>query len=214
MTLLKATNLSHSFDYKLFGEVSLELREGESISIIGSSGSGKSTLLHILCALLSPDGGSVELFDKEISSLSSKELLTIRRDMIGLVFQSHYLFKGFSAYENLEVASILSSQSIDEELLRDLGIDAVMSKKVTQLSGGQQQRVSIARVLTKKPKILFLDEPTGNLDKNTANEVMEIFFRYVQNYQAGMILVTHDEELAFRCKHVFRLEDQRLKKLV
>ncbi|MFA6759439.1 MAG: ABC transporter ATP-binding protein [Sulfuricurvum sp.] len=214
MTLLKATNLSHSFDYKLFGEVSLELREGESISIIGSSGSGKSTLLHILCALLSPDGGSVELFDKEISSLSSKELLTIRRDKIGLVFQSHYLFKGFSAYENLEVASILSSQSIDEELLRDLGIDAVMSKKVTQLSGGQQQRVSIARVLTKKPKILFLDEPTGNLDKNTANEVMEIFFRYVQNYQAGMILVTHDEELAFRCKHVFRLEDQRLKKLV
>ncbi len=214
MTLLKATNLSHSFDYKLFGEVSLELREGESISIIGSSGSGKSTLLHILCALLSPDGGSVELFDKEISSLSSRELLTIRRDMIGLVFQSHYLFKGFSAYENLEVASILSSQSIDEELLRDLGIDAVMSKKVTQLSGGQQQRVSIARVLTKKPKILFLDEPTGNLDKNTANEVMEIFFRYVQNYQAGMILVTHDEELAFRCKHVFRLEDQRLKKLV
>lgn len=99
----------------------------------------------------------------------------IKRDKLGLVFQSHYLFKGFSSLENLEIAAILSKQNIDKDLLKRLKIDQVINQKVTELSGGQQQRVSIARVLTKKPKILFVDEPTGNLDKLTANEVMEIF---------------------------------------
>ena len=96
------------------------------------------------------------------------------------MFQSHYLFKGFSAKENLEVSAILSKQEIDDTLLKKLNIHEVIEQKVTELSGGQQQRVSIARVLTKKPKLLFVDEPTGNLVKQTANEVMEIFFEYLQ----------------------------------
>jgi len=210
MNLLSAKNLSHTFEYELFNDISLELNESESIAIIGISGSGKSTLLHILSTLLKPDEGSVSLFGEDTSAMSKKKLSKIKRDSLGLVFQSHYLFKGFSAKENLEVAAMLSNEKIDEEILKRLNINEVIEQKVTELSGGQQQRVSIARVLTKQPRILFVDEPTGNLDKITANEVMDIFFEYLQLKKAAMILVTHDEELAHRCKKVYRLENKKL----
>ncbi len=210
MNLLSAKNLSHTFEYELFSDVSLDLEQKESIAIIGISGSGKSTLLNILSTLLKPDNGEVSIFGEDISSMSKKRLAQIKRDELGLVFQSHYLFKGFSGIENLEVAAILSKQKIDEELLKRLNINEPINQKVTELSGGQQQRVSIARVLTKQPKILFVDEPTGNLDKKTASEVMDIFFEYIDKKDAGMILVTHDEELAHKCHKVFRLENKEL----
>jgi putative ABC transport system ATP-binding protein len=208
--LLSAHNISHSFDYKLFEDVSLELNTQESIAIIGMSGSGKSTLLHILSTLLTPQKGSVHLFQKDVQQLSTKELALMKRNDLGMVFQAHYLFKGFSGYENLKVAEILSHQKIETSLLEKLNIAQPIHKKVTQLSGGQQQRVSIARVLTKKPRIIFADEPTGNLDKKTAHEVMELFFEYIKKEDAGMVLVTHDESLAFACQKVYRLENQKL----
>ena len=211
MNLLSAKNLSHTFDYDLFSDVSLELDSKETIAIIGMSGSGKSTLLHILSSLLKPDKGEVFLFNQNIYEMKESKLSQMKRDEIGLVFQSHYLFKGFSAYENLEVAAILSSQNIDTELLRRLNIEECIQQKVTELSGGQQQRISIARVLTKKPRIIFADEPTGNLDKTTANEVMNLFFEYCKNENAGMVLVTHDENLAHLCDRVYRLESKVLK---
>ena len=210
MNLLSAKNLSHTFDYELFSNISLDLDEKESIAIIGISGSGKSTLLNILSTLLKPDVGEVSLFREDVSGMSKKRLSQIKRDELGLVFQSHYLFKGFSGLENLEVAAILSKQEIDDDLLERLNINEAINQKVTELSGGQQQRVSIARVLTKQPKILFVDEPTGNLDKGTANEVMDIFFEYIDRKNAGMILVTHDEELAHKCHKVFKLENKDL----
>ncbi|MBC8237359.1 MAG: ABC transporter ATP-binding protein [Helicobacteraceae bacterium] len=213
MNLLSAKNLSHTFEYELFSDVSLELDSQETIAIIGMSGSGKSTLLHILSSLLKPDEGEVSLFGKNIYEMKEAKLSQMKRDDIGLVFQSHYLFKGFSAYENLEVAAILSSQNIDTELLRRLNIEECIQQKVTELSGGQQQRISIARVLTKKPRLIFADEPTGNLDKITANEVMNLFFEYCKNENAGMILVTHDENLAHLCDRVYKLENKALKAL-
>jgi putative ABC transport system ATP-binding protein len=213
MNLLSAKKLSHKFEYKLFSNVDLELNEKESIAIIGMSGSGKSTLLNIFSTLLKPFSGTVEIFDKDIYKLGRKELESIKRKHLGLVFQSHYLFKGFSAFENLEVASILSNQKIDDKLLEKLDIKECIDQKVTELSGGQQQRVSIARVLTKKPKIIFADEPTGNLDKATANEVMKLFFEYCEKSGAGMILVTHDESLAKMCDRVYKLEDKELKRV-
>lgn len=213
MNLLSAKNLSHTYDYELFKDVSLELQSGQSIAIIGISGSGKSTLLHILSTLLKPDEGSVSIFGEEVSKMSKKRLSEIKRDELGLVFQSHYLFKGFSCLENLEVAAILSNQSVDENLLKRLNIEKTLAQKVTELSGGQQQRVSIARVLTKQPRILFVDEPTGNLDKTTANEVMDIFFEYLQKHNAGMILVTHDEDLAHKCDIVYKLINKELVKV-
>ena len=213
MNLLSAQNLSHTFEYELFNDVSLELNEKESIAIIGASGSGKSTLLHILSTLLKQDSGSVSILGDDILTLKKAKLAKLKRDSLGLIFQSHYLFKGFSAYENLEVAAMLSEEPIEDELLDRLKILEPINQKVTELSGGQQQRVSIARVLTKKPQIIFADEPTGNLDKATAHEVMELFFEYIEENSAGMILVTHDEELAYMCKSVYRLEDKELKKV-
>ena len=213
MNLLSAKNIAHTFEYELFSHVNLALQEKETIAIIGMSGSGKSTLLHIFSTLLSPDEGSVSLFEEDVESMSKKKLSDIKRNSLGLIFQSHYLFKGFSAYENLEVSAILSQQIIEEKLLYRLNIKECIEQKVTELSGGQQQRISIARVLTKKPRIIFADEPTGNLDKKTANEVMELFFEYCKNENAGMILVTHDETLAHKCDKVYRLEDKVLEEI-
>ncbi len=213
MNLISAKNLSHTFEYELFSNVSFELDAKESIAIIGMSGSGKSTLLHILSTLLRADNGEVSLFGKDISSLNKKQLARIKRDDLGLVFQSHYLFKGFSSLENIEIAAMLSKNEIDDELLENLNITENMSQKVTELSGGQQQRVSIARVLTKKPKIIFADEPTGNLDKKTANDVMKLFFEYIKTSDAGMVLVTHDDNLAMMCDKVYRLENKELIKV-
>ncbi len=213
MKLLEAKHISHHFDYPLFYDVSLTLHAKESIAVIGKSGSGKSTLLNIFSTLLKPDEGSVHLFGKDVSSMTQAELTRIKRKELGIVFQSHYLFKGFSAFENLEVAAILAEESIDEALLEKLDIKECMPQKVTELSGGQQQRVSIARVLTKKPTIIFADEPTGNLDKETAHVVMDLFFEYLEEREAGMMLVTHDEELAHRCMHVYKLQDKKLLKV-
>jgi putative ABC transport system ATP-binding protein len=213
MNLLSAKNLSHSFDYELFSDVSLELNRNESIAIIGISGSGKSTLLHLLSTLLKPDSGTINLLGENILSLKEKKLATLRRNELGLVFQSHYLFKGFSGYENLEVSEILSQEAIEQNLLERLQIQHCIHQKVTELSGGQQQRVSIARVLTKKPTIIFADEPTGNLDNVTANEVMELFFDYIKEHNAGMVLVTHDETLAHMCDKVYKLENKELKRV-
>ncbi len=205
MKLLEATALSHQFEYPLFSDIDLEISAGETIAIIGESGSGKSTLLHILSTLLEPEAGEVKLLEKSIYNLKEKALVSLRRDDLGLIFQSHYLFKGFSAYENLEVASLLAKEPIDPSLITRLGLEDVIEMKVTKLSGGQQQRISIARVLTKKPRIIFADEPTGNLDNKTSLEVMNIFEEYVLQEQAALVLVTHNEAFAQRCSKVYRL---------
>jgi len=213
MQLLNAKNLAHNFEYPLFDEINLSLNSHESMAIIGASGSGKSTLLHILSSLLKPNNGSVELFGKDIYALNKDEMVNIRKDEIGMVFQSHYLFRGFSGYENLEVAAILSKNEINENYLKTLGINEVIHQKVTELSGGQQQRVSIARVLTKKPRLIFADEPTGNLDHETALDVMNLFKEYIRTEDAGMVLVTHEKNLAMECDHVYKLVENKLEKI-
>jgi len=210
MKILEASALSHKFDYPLFEGIDLTVNAGETIAIIGESGSGKSTLLHALSTLLKPDSGEVRLFGEDIYQLKERELVRMRRDDLGLIFQSHYLFKGFSAYENLEVASLLASEPLDQGLIERLGLSDVIDLKVTQLSGGQQQRISIARVLTKKPRIIFADEPTGNLDNHTSLEVMKIFEEYVERQGAGLVLVTHNEGFAHRCDKVYRLKNRTL----
>jgi len=213
MTLLDAKNLSHTFEYPLFSDINLNLNSGESMAIIGASGNGKSTLLHILSSLLEPKEGSVHLFSKNIYNLNKKELVQMRRNEIGMVFQSHYLFRGFSGYENLEVAAALSGNEINADYLEKLKIQDVIHQKVTELSGGQQQRVSIARVLTKKPKLIFADEPTGNLDEETGIEVLNLFFEYIKDEEAGLVLVTHEKTLAMKCDHVYKLNDMKLEKV-
>lgn len=211
--LLNATNISHKFDYELFHNINLTLKKQQSIAIIGMSGSGKSTFLNILSSLLKPVSGEVIFNNEDIYSLKQKKLLNIRREDFGIIFQAHYLFRGFSASENLDIATLLSGNEIDNDLLKQLNIDYVMKQGVGELSGGQQQRLSIARVLTKKPKIIFADEPTGNLDKETANMVVDTLFNYIKSNNAGLILVTHETDLAMKCDKVYKLEDLKLQEL-
>lgn len=208
--LLEITGISHSFDTQLFGNVNLSLYSGESSAIVGRSGSGKSTLLHICSTFIKPDEGSVTLFGEDIYSRSDDAIEAVRRYEIGIIFQFHYLFKGMTAMENVEIAAMLSGEPIDENIFEKLEIADVMGQKIGELSGGQQQRVSIARVLSKKPRIIFADEPTGNLDNETAALVMDVLFDYVREHDAALMLVTHDMQLAARCDHLYRLEAKML----
>ena len=211
--LLSAKGLSHHFDYPLFNNINIDLYENETIAIIGASGCGKSTLLNILSSLLTPNSGEVFYENTNMLKLSQKKLLELRRNIFGIIFQSHYLFRGFNATENLQIAEFLSGHKIDIELMKRFKIDHILHQGIGELSGGQQQRLSIARILTKKPRIIFADEPTGNLDKTTANEVMEVLFEYVANTKAGMILVTHEEDLAFLCNKVYKINDLQLERV-
>jgi len=209
--LLEANHISHSFDTLLFSHVDFSLESSQSAAIVGRSGSGKSTLLHIFSTFIKPNEGSVRLFGKELYTQSDASIELLRRYDIGIIFQFHYLFKGMTAMDNIDVASMLSGEVIDEAILEKLEIKELMHQKVGELSGGQQQRISIARVLSKKPRMIYADEPTGNLDKETADLVMDVLLDYIKQTDTGLLLVTHDIHMAQRCDIIYRLEDNVLK---
>lgn len=211
--LLEAHDLSHAFDYPLFESIDLTLREKEKVAVVGVSGSGKSTLLHILATMLPPHNGRVKILGSDIYALDTKKRQAIRRYEVGIVFQFHYLFKGMSAAENIEIATLLAQTEWDRALIERLGIERVLHQRVTELSGGQQQRVSIARVLAKKPRLIFADEPTGNLDDDTAHVVMDAVFEHVDKVRGSLFLVTHDERIAAICDRVYRLDRRRLERI-
>ncbi|EFB0834486.1 ABC transporter ATP-binding protein [Campylobacter coli] len=205
MELLRAENLGHSFDYPLFENLNFSLNQKDCIAIQGSSGCGKSTLLHIISSLLKPNKGEVFFKGQNLYKISENERLKIRRYDLGIIFQTHYLFKGFLALENIELASVLSNQDLDEKILKKLGIHELLKQKIGKLSGGQQQRVSIARVLCKKPKIIFADEATGNLDFDNAKNVIELLVSYAKENDAALFFVTHDSKLAQFCDKTYIL---------
>ncbi|EAI3008963.1 ABC transporter ATP-binding protein [Campylobacter coli] len=210
MELLRAENLGHSFDYPLFENLNFSLNQKDCIAIQGSSGCGKSTLLHIISSLLKPNKGEVFFKGQNLYKISENERLKIRRYDLGIIFQTHYLFKGFSALENIELASVLSNQDLDEKILKKLGIHELLKQKIGKLSGGQQQRVSIARVLCKKPKIIFADEATGNLDFDNAKNVIELLVSYAKENDAALFFVTHDSKLAQFCDKTYILNTNRI----
>lgn len=209
--LLQAKALAHRFERVLYEDLDLTLARGESVAIVGVSGSGKSTILNNLSTMLKPSHGQVDILDsKDIYSLSQNALLNLRREKIGIIFQAHYLFRGFSVKENLQIATILSKQELDLALLERFNIAQTLSQNIGELSGGQQQRLSIARILTKKPQIIFADEPTGNLDSQTARNVMECVLEYVKSARAGLIIATHDMQIAQMCDRILQLHEGKL----
>mgnify|MGYP000458442803 CR=1 FL=1 len=207
MEILRASNLGFAYDYTLFNNINLTLNQKQSIAITGVSGCGKSTLLHILSTLLKPNFGEVIYQDRSIYELSQNELLAIRRLHFGIIFQSHYLFKGFSAYENIELASILSGENIEKNDLEALKISSVINQKVGELSGGQQQRVAIARALAMDPEIMLFDEPTSALDPELVQDVLETMKKLASEGWT-MVVVTHEINFARDvADHVVLIED-------
>jgi len=197
----------------LFKNIDFRIEERSIISVIGESGCGKSTLLYILSTFLKPTSGIVNIFDEDIYSISSSNRNKIRLHKVASIFQQHYLFRGFSVKENLEVSSKIANIPIDKKMISIFGLDKLMNLKTADLSGGEQQRLSILRALIKKPKIIFADEPTGNLDTKTRDNVMDGIFNYIEEYNSSIVLVTHDRELAYKSKQVYEIRDNELSQL-
>ncbi|MDR0747217.1 MAG: ATP-binding cassette domain-containing protein [Helicobacteraceae bacterium] len=208
--MLEAHELSLAFERPLFSHVNIDIAAGASAAVVGVSGSGKSTLLHILSTFLPPQEGRVKLCGVDIYAISQTDRERLRKEAVGMIFQQHYLFRGFTARENLKVASLLSGYDIDERLMERLGIAHLLDQDAMNLSGGQQQRLSIARVLTKKPKFIYADEPTGNLDQANALEAIGILLEYVRENGAVLFLATHDESIARKADRIFKLENGSL----
>ena len=211
--LIEAIGLSHKFDYPLYDNVNLSISKGESVAVLGRSGSGKSTLLHTLSSFIKPNSGTVKLFGKDIYAISEKNTEKLRREEIGIIFQSHYLFKGMTGLENIGISTLLADTEIDYAILDELEIADIVDQKIGDLSGGQQQRVSIARVLSKKPNIIFADEPTGNLDNQTAKIVTDVLTAYIKRNNGALLMVTHDKSVADSCDAKYNLKDRKLSKI-
>ncbi len=196
-------------------DISLQVEEGEFAAIVGTSGSGKSTLLNLMGGLDNPTKGEIFIKNREIGSLSRKELTIFRRRNIGFVFQNYSLMPVLNVYDNVALPVTFDrgrhiNQKYIEELLRELGIWEKRRKYPNELSGGQQQRVAIARALVNKPHLLLCDEPTGNLDSATTIEVMGLLKASCRKYQQTILMVTHNEAIAQTCDRVIHIEDGRI----
>ena len=194
--------------------VNLSVESGEFVAIVGTSGSGKSTLLHMLGGLDRPTGGSVTVDGKEIFALKDEELTIFRRRKIGFVFQSYNLVPVLSVYENIVLPIQLDGRAVDEAFIRQivmtLGLQDRLNALPGQLSGGQQQRVAIARALAAAPAIILADEPTGNLDSATSQDVLGLLKVTSQKFAQTIVMITHNEEIAQMADRIIRIEDGRI----
>ena len=204
--MIKANGIKKSFgSLEVLKGVNLEIGKSEVVSIMGASGAGKSTLLQILGTLLTPDSGSLIIDGVDTLSLDSKKLAEFRNLRLGFVFQFHHLLPEFTALENVMIPAFIAGRSRKDaeqharELLSDLGLAERLTHKPSELSGGEQQRVAIARALINSPAVLFADEPSGNLDSKTKEEIHKLFFELRDKYGQTVVIVTHDPDLARMC---------------
>ena len=219
MTVLETRDLKKYYGagdtlVKALDGVDLQVENGEFVAIVGTSGSGKSTLLHILGGLDRPTGGSVLVDGKDIFSLKDEELTIFRRRKIGFVFQAYNLVPVLSAYENIILPIQLDGGRVDKDyvgrVIEALGLEQKLQNLPSQLSGGQQQRVAIARALAAKPAIILADEPTGNLDSKTSQDVLSLMKITSQKFAQTMVMITHNEEIAQTADRIVRIEDGRI----
>lgn len=201
--MIKAQGINKSYgQLQVLNGVDLTINKGEIVSIVGKSGAGKSTLLHILGTLDKPDNGKVWINEQELTALSNKELSKFRNEKIGFIFQFHHLLPEFNALENVSIPGFISKSpqkkvtARAKELLEYLGLGERLSHKPNELSGGEQQRVAVARALLNDPLVVFADEPSGNLDSNTSNELHQLIFELRDKFEQTFVIVTHNEELA------------------
>jgi putative ABC transport system ATP-binding protein len=194
--------------------VSVNIAPGKATAVMGPSGSGKSTLMHILAGLDKPTSGSVDVAGTEITALGDNDLTKLRRQHIGFVFQFFNLLPMLNARENILLPLTISGEKPDDgwfdQLVHDVGLSDRLTHRPSELSGGQQQRVAIARALVSRPTVLFADEPTGNLDSATGNEILELLRRSVQEYGQTIVMVTHEARAAAMAHRVLFLADGRI----
>ena len=220
MLAVKTENLEMTFymgdtEVHALRGVSMEMKEGEFVSIVGTSGSGKSTLLNLVGGLMKPSKGDVYVKGDDLSRMNENQLALFRRKYIGFVFQSFNLVNTLTAVENVELPLIFSNVSASERhnrvttLLKELGLEDRLHHKPTELSGGQQQRVSIARAIINNPEIILADEPTGNLDSKTSEEIMEVLYNLNRKGQTFLV-VTHDMDVAHYGNRIIYLTDGRI----
>jgi putative ABC transport system ATP-binding protein len=203
------------YPIKALDNVSLKIKEGEFLSIVGPSGSGKSTLLAIMGCLDRPTKGKVYLFDKDISKLNDNQLSELRRKYIGFIFQQYYLFNYLNALENVQIGLRISGNKNLEkakELLNKVGLGDILYNYPNQLSGGQQQRVVIARALVNDPKLILADEPTANIDEKSANELLDILKKLNEEENRTIVIVTHDLRVAEKTNRIVVIRNGKILK--
>ena len=219
MSILETNDLrkiygSGDTEVKALDGVNLRVENGEFVAIVGTSGSGKSTLLHMLGGLDRPTSGSVIVDGKDIFRLKDEALTIFRRRKIGFVFQSYNLVPVLNVYENIVLPIQLDGRRVDEnfigKIVKTLGMDGRLDALPSQLSGGQQQRVAIARALAAKPAIILADEPTGNLDSKTSQDVLGLLKVTSQKFSQTIVMITHNEEIAQMADRIIRIEDGRI----
>jgi len=219
MKILQASNLTKIYgsdenEVHALDGVNFSVEKGEFVAIVGTSGSGKSTLLHMLGGLDRPTGGSVEVDGKEIFSLKDEELTIFRRRKIGFVFQNYNLVPVLNVYENIVLPVQLDGKTPDasyiDSIIETLDLERKLENLPNNLSGGQQQRVAIARALASKPAIILADEPTGNLDSKTSQDVLGLLKVTSQKYGQTIVMITHNEEIAQLADRIIRIEDGKI----
>ncbi len=219
MEILKTQDLrkiygSGDTEVRALDGVNLAVGKGEFVAVVGTSGSGKSTLLHMIGGLDRPTSGSVTVDGKEIFSLKDEELTIFRRRKIGFVFQNYNLVPVLNVYENIVLPIGLDGGQVDREyvdaIIQTLGLESKLRNLPNNLSGGQQQRVAIARALAAKPAIILADEPTGNLDSRTSQDVMSLLKVTSQKFVQTIVMITHNEEIAQMADRIIRIEDGRI----
>ena len=211
--MIQATGIEKSFgDLKVLKGIDFTAEDREVISIVGASGAGKSTLLQILGSLYVPDAGKVLIDGQDIFSLSEKELADFRCRKIGFVFQFHHLLPEFTAKENVMIPAMIAGRKDPDQaaaLLEELGLGDRLDHKPSQLSGGEQQRVAVARALVNSPSVIFADEPSGNLDSKTREELHNLFFKIRDTHGVTFVIVTHDRDLARLSDRCLEMRDGR-----
>jgi lipoprotein-releasing system ATP-binding protein len=205
-------------DLEILKGVDLEIKQGEVVSIVGSSGAGKTTLLTILGTLDRPNEGEVLINNENVFSLSDRKLAAFRNQNIGFVFQFHQLLPEFTAIENVCIPALIAKKSKKdaetkaEELLELLNLKDRLAHKPSELSGGEQQRVAVARALINQPKVIFADEPSGNLDTKNAEELHQLFFKLRENFNQTFVIVTHNLDLAKMADRTLTMQDGKIVK--
>lgn len=199
---------------KALDGITLQIEQGSFTAIVGTSGSGKSTLLHMLGGLDTPTGGSVVVDGQSLSGMSRSELTIFRRRKIGFIFQNYNLMPNLSIYDNIVLPVELDGRSVDRQYLDKivsvLGLEGKLERKPNKLSGGQQQRAAIARALITKPALILADEPTGNLDSRTSQEVVGLLQATGKKFHQTIVMITHNDEIAQIADRTIRIEDGRI----